>query len=57
MVGGVDCGDEAADFFESYLDMKGIRLVRFFPALTLRKYTRKDPFYAKLKKDHPVRLI
>lgn len=53
-VGGVDCGDEAAAWFQEYLNKKGVRLVRFFPSLTLRKYTRQDAFMANLKKKYPA---
>lgn len=56
-VGGIDCGDEAAFWFQSYLKMEGVRLVRFFTSNTKRKYTRKDKFMNNLRKKYPVRHI
>ncbi|XP_035232948.1 mitochondrial amidoxime reducing component 2-like, partial [Stegodyphus dumicola] len=52
----VDCGDEVASWFQVYLEKPGVRLVRYFPSLPARKYLRKDPFYSKLKKEHPIGL-
>lgn len=56
-VGGIDCGDEAAFWFQSYLKMEGVRLVRFFASNTKRKYTKKDKFMSNLRKKYPVRHI
>lgn len=54
---GVDCGDEAATWFQSYLKMDGVRLAQFFPSKLMRECIKKDPFMIKLRKNHPVRLF
>ncbi|GBM46335.1 Mitochondrial amidoxime-reducing component 1 [Araneus ventricosus] len=51
---GVDCGDEAASFFQTYLNMPGVRLVRHFPTLPKRKYLKNHPFLDKLRKENPI---
>lgn len=54
VVGGIDCGDESASWFQSYLKMEGVRLVQFYSSKTKRKYTKKDQFYIELRKKHPA---
>ncbi|KAF8793675.1 mitochondrial amidoxime reducing component 2-like isoform X2 [Argiope bruennichi] len=52
----VDCGNEAASFFQSYLNTPGVRLVRYFPKLIKREYKPKGtgkPFELELRKDNP----
>ncbi|GBO09795.1 Mitochondrial amidoxime-reducing component 1, partial [Araneus ventricosus] len=52
----VDCGDEAASFFQSYLNMPDIRLVHHFPDLSEREYHPRGkgkPFERKLRKENP----
>ncbi|GIY17119.1 mitochondrial amidoxime-reducing component 1 [Caerostris extrusa] len=53
-VDAVDCGDEAAGFFQSYLNTSNIRLVRHSPTLPKRKYLRNNPFDDKLRKENPI---
>ncbi|GIY27064.1 mitochondrial amidoxime-reducing component 1 [Caerostris darwini] len=53
-VEAVDCGDEAASFFQSYLNTSNIRLVRHSPTLPKRKYLRNNPFDDKLRKENPI---
>ncbi|KAF8795376.1 mitochondrial amidoxime-reducing component 1-like [Argiope bruennichi] len=53
-IDGVDCGDEAAAFFQTYLNMPDVRLVRHFPSLPKRKYLKNHPFADKLRKENPV---
>ncbi|GBN89538.1 Mitochondrial amidoxime-reducing component 1, partial [Araneus ventricosus] len=52
----VDCGDEAATFFQWYLNMPDVRLVRHFPDLSKREYHPKgkgNPFERELRKENP----
>ncbi|GBM46340.1 Mitochondrial amidoxime-reducing component 1 [Araneus ventricosus] len=51
---GVDCGDEAASFFQSYVDVPDIRLVRHFPSVSHREYIRNNPFELHLRKENQV---
>ncbi|GFQ96054.1 mitochondrial amidoxime-reducing component 1, partial [Trichonephila clavata] len=53
-VEGVDCGDEAAAFFQSYTNLPDIRLVRYFPSLPKREYVRNKEFARKLRKENPI---
>ncbi|XP_015929045.1 mitochondrial amidoxime-reducing component 1-like isoform X2 [Parasteatoda tepidariorum] len=49
----VDCGDHASRWFQSYLSMPDIRLVRFFPDFPKRNLTWIPSFFSKLKKINP----
>ncbi|CAL1301700.1 unnamed protein product [Larinioides sclopetarius] len=52
----VDCGDEAASFFQSYLNKPGVRLLRYFPKMIEREYSptgTKRPFDLELRKENP----
>ncbi|GIY60505.1 mitochondrial amidoxime-reducing component 1 [Caerostris darwini] len=53
-VDGVDCGEEAASFFQSYLNTSDVRLIRHFPTVSHRAYLKKNPFESKLRKENPV---
>ncbi|XP_035217832.1 mitochondrial amidoxime reducing component 2-like [Stegodyphus dumicola] len=52
----VDCGDEAAAWFQEYLETPGVRLVRYFPSLPPRKYLKQNPYESQLKAKHPIGL-
>ncbi|KFM81269.1 MOSC domain-containing protein 2, mitochondrial, partial [Stegodyphus mimosarum] len=52
----VDCGDEAAAWFQEYLEIPGVRLVRYFPSLSPRKYLKQNPYEKQLKAKHPIAL-
>ncbi|CAL1296800.1 unnamed protein product [Larinioides sclopetarius] len=52
----VDCGDEAAKFFQSFLNRPDVRLVRHFPDLSKREYHptgKGKPFERQLRKENP----
>ncbi|GIY17712.1 mitochondrial amidoxime-reducing component 1 [Caerostris extrusa] len=51
-VDAVDCGEEAASFFQSYLNKSDVRLVRHFPTVSQRTYLKKNPFESKLRKEN-----
>ncbi|KAG8179098.1 hypothetical protein JTE90_005454 [Oedothorax gibbosus] len=53
-IDGIDCGDEAALFFQSYLQLPDLRMVQHVPTLPERKYLKNHPFYKRMKKEHPV---
>ncbi|GBN61543.1 Mitochondrial amidoxime-reducing component 1 [Araneus ventricosus] len=51
-----DCGDEAASFFQSFLNMPDVRLVRHFPDLSKREYQPRGkgkPSEQQLRKENP----
>ncbi|XP_055954128.1 mitochondrial amidoxime reducing component 2-like [Argiope bruennichi] len=52
----VDCGDEAASFFQAYLNTPDARLVRHFSVLSKRQYQPKGKgksFERQLRKENP----
>ncbi|GBM18800.1 Retrovirus-related Pol polyprotein from transposon 297 [Araneus ventricosus] len=56
----VDCGDEAASFFQSYLNMPGVRLLRYFPKMIEREYSptgTRRPFDLELRKENPFDVV
>ncbi|XP_035232946.1 mitochondrial amidoxime reducing component 2-like [Stegodyphus dumicola] len=55
-VKGVDCGDEAAAWFQEYLEIPDVRLVRYFLSLPPKKYVGKNSFRAQLTKNNPIGL-
>lgn len=57
LVGGIDCGDDAATWFQAYTKMEGVRLVQFLSTETARTTTVKNPFMVQLRKSYPVRLL
>ncbi|XP_054706122.1 mitochondrial amidoxime reducing component 2-like isoform X2 [Uloborus diversus] len=54
VIKAIDVGDEAASWFQSFLKILGVRMVQFHPELPVRKYTKKDQFFAKLRKEQPI---